>query len=138
MIDRYIYAVTKELPKKLKNEIGSELKTLIVDMMDGMDHAFSEEEKSHKVVEELGNPKELANRYRGKKRYLIGPNYFEKYLFIMKIVVLSIFIGISVASGLGVVFPIVSITEMMVQKYPVFCHFARSSLGNWDFCFIRI
>ncbi len=113
MIDRYIYAVTKELPKKLKNEIASELKTLMVDMMDGMDHALSEEEKNHKVVEELGNPKELANRYRGRERYLIGPNYFDKYFFIMKIVVLSIFIGISVASGLGVVFSIGTITEMM-------------------------
>lgn len=113
MINRYIYAVTKELPKKLKNEIASELKTLMVDMMDGMDHALSEEEKNHKVVEELGNPKELANRYRGRERYLIGPNYFDKYFFIMKIVVLSIFIGISVASGLGVVFSIGTITEMM-------------------------
>ena len=113
MIDRYIYAVTKELPKKLKNEIASELKTLMVDMMDGMDHALSEEEKNHKVVEELGNPKELANHYRGRERYLIGPNYFDKYFFIMKIVVLSIFIGISVASGLGVVFSIGTITEMM-------------------------
>lgn len=113
MIDRYIYAVTKELPKKLKNEIGNELKALIDDMMDGMDNALSEEEKTDKVLGELGNPKELANRYRGKERYLIGPNYFDKYIFVMKIVVLSIFIGISVASGLGVIFSISSITEMI-------------------------
>lgn len=113
MIDRYIYAVTKELPKKLRDEISSELKTLIDDMMDGTDNALSEAEKNHKVLGELGDPKELANRYRGRERYLIGPNYFDNYLFIMKIVALSIFIGISVASGLGVVFSIASMAEVM-------------------------
>lgn len=50
MIDKYIYAVTKEIPKKLKNEIGIELKALIDDMMDGMDNALSEEEKIDKVL----------------------------------------------------------------------------------------
>lgn len=113
MIDRYIYAVTKELPKKLKNEIGSELKALIEDMMDGMTNTLSEEEKTDKVLRELGSPKELANRYRGKERYLIGPKYFDKYLFVMKIVVLSIFVGISVASGSGVIFSTASIAEMI-------------------------
>ena len=82
-------------------------------MMDGMDNTFSEEEKIDKVLRELGNPKELANRYREKERYLIGPNYFDKYIFVMKIVVLSIFVGISIASGLGVVFSIESIAEMI-------------------------
>jgi len=113
VIDRYIYAVTKKLPRKLKNEIGSELKVLIDDMMDGMDNALSEEEKVDKVLRELGNPQELASRYRGKERYLIGPNYFDKYLFVMKTVVLSIFIGISVAWGFGSIFSIESIAGMI-------------------------
>ena len=113
VINRYIYAVTRELPEKSRKEIGSELKALIDDMMDGMDNTFSEEEKIDKVLRELGNPKELANRYREKERYLIGPNYFDKYIFVMKIVVLSIFVGISIASGLGVVFSIESIAEMI-------------------------
>lgn len=113
MIDSYIYAVTKGLPKKMEDEIASELKALIDDMMGGMDSALSEKEKIEKVLRELGDPKVLANRYRGKERYLIGPNYFEKYLFVMKIVVLSIFIGMSVASGLGVIFSTASIAEMI-------------------------
>lgn len=113
MIDRYIHAVTRELPEKLRKEIGSELKALIDDMMDGMDNALSEEEKIDKVLRELGNPRELANRYRGKERYLIGPNYFDNYLFVMKIVVLAILIGISIASGVGAIFSIESIAEMV-------------------------
>lgn len=89
MIDRYIYAVTSELPKKLREEIGNELKALIDNMMDEMDNSISEVEKIDEVLRELGKPRELANRYRGKERYLIGPSYFDKYISVMKIVVLS-------------------------------------------------
>ena len=81
MINRYIYAVTRELPEKSRKEIANELKELIDDMLGGMNQAMSAEEKIEQVLRELGNPKELANRYRGKSRYLIGPKYFDKYLF---------------------------------------------------------
>lgn len=113
IVEKYIYVVTKELPKKMKKEIAVELNTLIEDMLDGMEAGLSEQEKIEKVLRELGNPKELADSYRGKERYLIGPKYFETYLFVLKIVALSIFIGISVASGVGAVFSIASIAEMM-------------------------
>lgn len=113
MIDRYIYAVTKELPAKTRNEIGSEITALIDDMMETMDSTLSEEAKTDKVLRELGNPKEFANRYRGKDRYLIGPKYIDEYIFILKIVASSIFIGITIASSLGVMFSIQSITEML-------------------------
>ena len=113
MINRYIYAVTRELPEKSRKDIASELKTLIDDMMDATNSDLSKEEKIDKVLRELGNPKELANQYRGKARYLIGPNYFDKYIFVIKIVILSIFIGISIASGLGAIFSIESIPEML-------------------------
>lgn len=113
MVYKYIYAVTKELPKKMKGEISVELKALIDDMIDGMDNTLSEEEKVDKVLRELGNPKELANRYRGKERCLIGPNYYDNYIFVMKIVSLSIFIGISVVSGLSAIFSASSIAEMI-------------------------
>ncbi|WP_041450134.1 hypothetical protein [Amphibacillus xylanus] len=113
MIERYIYAVTQQLPKKLKDEIGIELRSLINDMIDAMDNTLSEEEKIDKVLRELGDPKELANRYKGKERYLIGPNYYDKYIFVVKIVAFAIFIGISISTGLGIIFSSSSITEMI-------------------------
>ncbi|WP_423189834.1 HAAS signaling domain-containing protein [Alkalibacterium sp. f15] len=112
MIDRYIYAVTRELPEKSRKKVASELKALIDDMMHEKDDALSEEERIAEVLLELGNPRELANRYRGKERYLIGPKYFYKYLFVMKIVMISIVIGISVVSGLGAIFSTESIAEV--------------------------
>lgn len=104
MIERYIYAVTRELPEQYRAEIADELEALINDLLTGMDMDVPEERKVETVLRELGNPKELANRYRGKERYLIGPKLFEQYLFVLKIVVLSVFVGISVATGISVMF----------------------------------
>lgn len=113
MIDRYVYAVTKELPEKSRKEITNELNALIEDMMDGMDENLAETEKIDKVLRELGNPRDLANSYRGKERYLIGPNYYDKYIFVLKIVALSVFIGLSVAWGVSSVFSVERVTEMI-------------------------
>jgi hypothetical protein len=113
MIDKYVYAVTRNLPEKNRKEIEIELKALIEEMVDEESEYSSQEEKVESALRKLGNPKELANRYRGKERYLIGPEYFEKYLFVMKIVRLSIFIGVSLAVGLGLFVSAESIAEVI-------------------------
>lgn len=104
MIDRYIYAVTRKLPEKSREEIGDEIRGLILDMLEDIDDTVSEEEKIGKVLKSLGDPEKLANKYRDKERYLIGPNYIDKYIFVIKVVSLSIFTGISIASGIGGLF----------------------------------
>lgn len=101
MIDRYIYAVTSKLPKNVRKEIGDEIRELIYDMMEDIHDFNSEEERIYKALEKLGDPDVLANKYRGRERYLIGPNYFNKYIFVMKIVLFSIFIGISISTIIG-------------------------------------
>ncbi|OJF93599.1 hypothetical protein [Alkalibacterium sp. 20] len=112
MIDRYIYAVTREMPEKSRQEVALELRELINGKIEGKEDTLTEDEKIDQVLRELGEPKELANRYRGKERYLIGPKYFYKYLFVMKIVIISIIIGISVVSGVGAIFSTESIAEV--------------------------
>ncbi|SFC23764.1 hypothetical protein SAMN04488102_10483 [Alkalibacterium subtropicum] len=113
MIERYIYAVTRELPEKSRKETAEELRVLINYRLDKADKTLSEEERIDKVLRELGNPRKMADRFRGRERYLIGPKYFYKYLFVLKIVVLSIIIGISVVSGLAVLFSTESFVEVI-------------------------
>ncbi|WP_300385447.1 hypothetical protein [Clostridium sp.] len=113
MIEKYIYAVTSRLPENSRKEIGEEIRELISDMMEDIHEATSEEERVYKTLEKLGNPDLFADKYRGKERYLIGPKYINKYIFIMKIVLLSIFIGISVAVGVGVIFSIDNMGEII-------------------------
>lgn len=81
-IERYIYDVTRRLPKENQEEVKAELSANIYDMLP---ENPSEEEIS-KVLHELGHPREIANNYKEQKRYLISPLYFEDYIRVLKIV----------------------------------------------------
>jgi len=97
LIERYIYAVTLKLHEKQRSEIEQELRGLIEDMLE--DH-LQGREATQKDVEEvlaaLGEPGELADKYRGYKRYLIGPELFPLYLTVMKVVLASVGIAMLV------------------------------------------
>lgn len=97
LINRYVYAVTKELPAKQRVDIEKELRTLIEDMLEQQEGPESDEAKLKKVLISLGDPAVLANNYRESKRYLIGPQYFDTYVLVLKIVLGAVFIGVSVA-----------------------------------------
>ncbi|MGM9985943.1 MAG: hypothetical protein ACI35O_01825 [Bacillaceae bacterium] len=104
LIERYVYAVVSKLPEKGRTEIEKEIKALIYDMMDSYGEEMSEEEKINKVLKELGDPESLADNYRDKKRYLIGPTYFTKYIYVLKIVSWAVFFGVTVATVVGLIF----------------------------------
>lgn len=93
-IERYVYAVKKHLPADQKEDIGNEIRALILEQV-SEDDAF---EKIEKVLKELGSPRKLAYSYRNKNRSLIGPEHFELYLDVLKIA-LMIVIGINVVLG---------------------------------------
>jgi uncharacterized membrane protein len=97
MIERYIYAVTQKLPQEGRKDIAEELRGLIQDMLD--ERAETENTKNYYIEEillELGSPRELADKYRGTKKYLIGPELFDTYALIVKtiLIVISALIGI--------------------------------------------
>lgn len=93
MIERYVYEVTKRVPQNMRKEIKLELETLIDDM------CADEETSVEQVLEKLGDPAEFAKQYRGDKNYVIGPDYYDNYIWIIKIGLLAI--GISaIVSGI--------------------------------------
>ncbi len=93
-IERYVYAVKKHLPADQKDDIGNEIRALILEQV-SEDDAF---EKIEAVLKDLGSPRKLAYSYRNKNRSLIGPEYFELYLDVLKIA-LMIVVGINVVLG---------------------------------------
>lgn len=98
MIDRYIYAVTRRLPQKQREDIEKELRSLIEDMIN--ERCIDKEpQKSdiETILNELGDPSKLASKYRDDKNYLIGPELFDTYLFVIKIVMAAVIFGV----GLG-------------------------------------
>ncbi|MBU9722426.1 MULTISPECIES: HAAS signaling domain-containing protein [Bacillaceae] len=101
VIDRYIYAVVHRLPANQREDIERELRGLIADMKEERTgvHAGNgndDEEIVEEVLLELGNPRELGDKYRGKKRYLIGPDLYDSYWSILKIVLVALGIAMSV------------------------------------------
>lgn len=77
MIERYIYEVIKRVPQKQRKEIKLELAELIEDM--------KEEGTTEEILMKLGNPAEFAKRYRDENNYVIGPDYYDDYVWIAKI-----------------------------------------------------
>jgi hypothetical protein len=53
----------------------------------------------------MGDPALLADSYRGAERYLVGPNYFDFYILVLKIVGFAVTLGISIALGISFLFP---------------------------------
>jgi hypothetical protein len=114
MVNRYIYAVTQKLPQSQREDIAIELRGLIEDMIE---ERVGSGEANKKVIEEvlleLGNPREMAQKYRGTKKYLIGPELYDTFLIVLKIVLLSM------AGGLGIVF----IIQTILNPVEILDHF---------------
>jgi len=99
MIERYIYDVVRRLPSEQREDISKELAGLIDDMLEERaDNGKTEQENAEDVLKELGAPYALAGKYRGDKKYLIGPEYFEQYWFVLKIVLIAVTVGMVIAA----------------------------------------
>lgn len=87
MMERYIYEVTKRVPQDAREEIRMELQTLIEDM------CAEENVSVEEALQTLGSPAEFAKRYRDGNNYLIGPEYYDDYIWVLKLALIGI--GIS-------------------------------------------
>lgn len=116
MIDRYIYGVTQKLPQAQRKDIADELRGLIEDMLEervgGGNITKSDVEE---VLLELGSPRELADKYRGKKKYLIGPELFEPYILVLKIVLIVVSASIGLAFLVQIILNPGSILEHFID-----------------------
>ncbi|GIJ10272.1 permease prefix domain 1-containing protein [Micromonospora andamanensis] len=77
LTDRYLAATLRSVPTGRREEIATELRASIADMVDGrtaegVDPATAE----RAVLTELGNPAQLAARYTDRRLQLIGPEYY--------------------------------------------------------------
>lgn len=91
LMERYIYQVVRRLPREQRQEVGLELQELIGDMRE---HGTSMED----VLTKLGNPAEFAGRYQDAPHFLIGPEYYDNYIWFMKIALICTMIAVLAAS----------------------------------------
>lgn len=100
LIERYIYAVIKTLPTRMREDVERELHSLISDMLEERCQDMPPTEHDVLVVlTELGRPAELAAKYRPERAsYLIGPGYYAAYKFLLGLVLAAVAFGLAVAS----------------------------------------
>ncbi len=104
-VERYVYAVTRKLPEKQRKDIEQELRGLIEDMLaDRTGEGSPGEADIETVLTELGDPALLADSFRMGKKHLIGPDNYNTYFFVVKIVLAAVAFGITLASEIGKVY----------------------------------
>ena len=98
-IERYIYAVVRTLPAKMRQDVEKELRSLIFDMLEERCGLIPPTEHDVLVVlTELGKPAELAAKYKPEQTsYLIGPNYYRPYKFLLGLVCGAVSLGMTIA-----------------------------------------
>lgn len=96
-MERYIYQVIRRLPKAQREEVRMELEELIGDMYE--DNGSMED-----VLTQIGDPVEFAKQYQTDQQYMIGPEYYETYLWFVRVVIICTAIpifAVSLISTLG-------------------------------------
>ena len=102
MIDRYVYDVIWRLPKAQREDIDQELRGLIEDMLEQAGPNPGKEDVEEVLIG-LGRPSELAAKYRGNKSFLIGPEMFDTYFLVSKIVLGATALGLTIAIIIGAI-----------------------------------
>jgi len=134
LIERYIYAVVKRLPASRRAEVEAKLRERIAERARSTagDDARVDADRSdnaevmHKVLSEMGDPVSVADEFRGRERVLIGSALYETYIFVLKIVLAAVGIGLLIASAIQVVQGDLGGRDVVSQIWSTFA----SILGN--------
>ena len=111
MTERYIYEVIKRVPPETREEIRLELQSLIEDMC--AEEGISVEE----VLKKLGDPAEFAKRYRDTSNYLIGPEYYDNYIWVLKLALIGIGISAILSASVNAIIGVENWTELFTKFF---------------------
>ncbi len=107
LINRYVHQVGRRLPKRLRDDVTVELRSLLLDALEeraGLEAsdetAFSEEDQVA-VLEEFGPPAQMAAKYQPQPRYIIGPKVYNLYLIVVATVVGAGLLASIVSTAVG-------------------------------------
>lgn len=89
LFERYLAEVGRQLPKGRRDDILSELRSLLEDAYEahaaGGSGATADEQTRSEILAEFGPPERFAAAYLPERRYLIGPRYYPSFLSTLKI-----------------------------------------------------
>ncbi len=105
LIDRYINAVGKHLPRSKREDIQKEIRSLIEDMLEDRSQQAGtapDEKLVAEVLQEMGAPSKVAASYHANP-YLIGPKSYPSFMTILKIVLVVVTAAFLFGMGMSLV-----------------------------------
>jgi hypothetical protein len=90
LIETYVNDVAVRLPRKIRDDVGLELRSLLTEQLSAAGRAAGrtpDQEMAMKVVNDFGQPEEVARRYRAHSLELIEPGHVPAFL---KLVALTV------------------------------------------------
>jgi hypothetical protein len=100
LIERYLAAVRLLLPPAQRDDITAELRDVLLSRREEKEAELGRpltKADDESLLKAFGNPLEVAGRYAGEQ-YLIGPELYQPYLLVLKIV-LAVIIGSAIVTG---------------------------------------
>ncbi|MDH7971217.1 hypothetical protein QH494_03405 [Sphingomonas sp. AR_OL41] len=102
LVERYLAAVRRNLPPAKADDIVAELRDDLCSRQEDreavLERALTKDEISL-LIKEFGHPLVVASRFR-THQYLVGPEVFPFYLFVMRIVLMTL-VTVLLAVGVG-------------------------------------
>ena len=91
LIERYLYAVKKELSGKQRDDIVAEIESYLYDLLEERfpENVEVKEKELESILKEMGSPRKVAAQY-SPHQYLIGPRLFPMYKIVLKIMLLVV------------------------------------------------
>jgi hypothetical protein len=86
LIERYLQEIGRHLPANKREDILSELRSSLNDSLEAQTNGQPSEEATLQVIKEMGAPRKVAASYYPEGQYLIGPELFPFFQFILGIV----------------------------------------------------
>jgi len=104
LIERYVYEVGRQLPRKNRADIQVELKSTLVDTLEARVDGEPSQEDEVQLLKEFGPPNKVAASYWPQGQYLIGPNLFPLFRMVVAITLIVFLIVQLVLLGIAVIF----------------------------------
>jgi len=91
LMERYLFAVKKELSGKQRDDIVAEIESYLYDLLEERypKNADVDEKELEAVLKEMGSPRKVAAQY-SPHQYLVGPRLFPLYKIVLKIMLLVV------------------------------------------------
>jgi hypothetical protein len=103
LIDRYIHEVGRYLPRNTRGDIQTELRSLLLDSMEGDGGEEVSEDDVVAKLKEFGPPKEVAASYWPQDQYLIGPELYPLFRLVTAIVLAAVLGALLLAWGINII-----------------------------------